>query len=118
MKLPSISDGDGRRAWTFLALVGGAMVFTVFAAVGVFLVRQFASYSFYLALAAHAQVALVLLSLGALLVKRTISAGRDGLTYADHGEAAAQAAKETAAAADRKADEIASAVDDPDGGKA
>lgn len=117
MKLPSISDRDGRKAWTFLALVGGAMVFTVFAAVGVYLVRKFAGYSFYLALAAHAQVALVLLSLGALLVKRTISAGRDGLTYSDQGDAVAHAARETAEAASEKAEEIAAAVDDPDGGK-
>lgn len=110
MKLPSVLNAEGRRGWAFAALVGAAMVFTVFAAVGVWLVRTKATYSFWLALAAHAQVALVLLSLGALLVKRTVSAGKDGLTYSDQGEAAVHAARETAEAASEKADEIEEAV--------
>lgn len=83
MKLPSILTPAGRRAWAFAALVGGAIVMTGFAAFGVWRVRSSPGLSFWLALAAHAQVALVLLSLGALLVKRSISATRDGLTYAD-----------------------------------
>lgn len=77
---------DGRRALAFAALVGGAMVFTVFAAAGVWLNRNNEENSFYLALAAHAQVFAVLCAIGALLVKRTIKAGPDGIEISDHGK--------------------------------
>lgn len=87
MSIPDISTPDGRRAWAFAALVGGAMVFTVFAAVGVWRAWSNPEYSFYLALAAHAQVFAVLAAIGALLVKRTIKAGRDGVEISDQGDA-------------------------------
>ena len=83
MKLPSILTPDGRRAWAFAALVGGAMTFTVFAAYGVYMVRNVAGFTFWLALAAHAQVFVVLTGLAALLIKRTVSVGRDGVTIDD-----------------------------------
>lgn len=86
MKLPDIMTPDGRRAWAFIALVGGSITFTLFAAVGVYLVHDVAEYSFYLALAAHAQVALVLLGLAALLVKRMMRIGRDGIEIEDKHE--------------------------------
>lgn len=75
---------DGRRALAFAALVGAAMVFTVFAAVGVWRAWPNPDHSFYLALTAHVQVFVVLFAIGALLVKRTVKAGRDGVEISDH----------------------------------
>lgn len=74
---------DGRRALAFAAIVGGCVTMTMFAAVGVWLVSGSAAYSFYLALAAHFQILVGLTALGALLIKRTIKAGRDGIEITD-----------------------------------
>lgn len=93
-------DGDGRRAWAFLAILGGCIVMTVFAAVGVWLVSGNAEYSFYLALAAHAQIALGLTALAAQFVKRTIKAGKDGIEISDSIVAAQYVADEAQHAAD------------------
>lgn len=86
MNLPGIMSPDGRRAWAFAALVGGCVTFTLFAAVGVYLVRQDAEKAFWLALAAHGQVLVGMTAIGALLVKRTIRAGRDGVEISDSGD--------------------------------
>ncbi len=74
---------NGRRAAAFCALLGGSAVMTVFAAVGVWLVAGNATYSFYLALAAHVQVLLGLTAFTALFVKRSIKAGKDGIEITD-----------------------------------
>jgi len=74
---------DGRRVAAFAALLGGCGVFTVFAAIGVYLVAGNATYSFYLALAAHAQIMLGLTAFTALFVKRSIKASRDGIEITD-----------------------------------
>lgn len=81
---PRLDSPDGRRAWAFLALLGGCVVFTLFAAAGVFLVRRDAGFSFWLALAAHAQILVAMTALSALLVRRTVRAGRDGVEISDH----------------------------------
>lgn len=86
MKLPTIMTPDGRRAWAFAALVGGAMTFTLFAAFGVWRVSAYPAFTFWLALAAHGQVFVVLTAIGALLIKRTIKVSRDGFESSDHGE--------------------------------
>lgn len=74
---------DGRRAAAFAALLGGCGVMTIFAAVGVWLASGNVTYSFYLALAAHAQILLGLTAFTALFVRRTIKAGRDGIEISD-----------------------------------
>lgn len=74
---------NGRRAAAFGALLGGCIVMTIFAAVGVWLVAGSAKYSFYLALAAHVQILLGLTAFTALFVKRSIKAGRDGIEITD-----------------------------------
>lgn len=76
---------DGRRAAAFAALLGGSVVMTIFAAIGVYLVAGNAAYSFYLALAAHAQIMLGLTGFTALFVKRSIKAGKDGIEITDTG---------------------------------
>ena len=83
MIFPPIMSPDGRRAAAFIAIVGGCVVFTIFAAVGVYLERGDAERAFYLALAAHAQVLIGMTGLGALLVKRTIKASTTGVEISD-----------------------------------
>lgn len=67
---PSIMSSDGRRAWSFAGIVGGAMVFTVFAAVGVWLNRDHPDNTFWLAIAAHGQVFVGMSALGWVLGRR------------------------------------------------
>jgi len=81
MKLPQTPDS--RRAWAFLALLGGCVVMTVFAAFGVYIVRKDSVFSFWLAIAAHVQILIGMTGFGALLYKRTIKAGRDGVEISD-----------------------------------
>lgn len=80
----NIMSPDGRRAWSFLALCGAAMVFTLFAAFAVWNLKGHADYSFWLGLAAHGQVFMVLGALGWVLGRRMLaSATRDGVTVDD-----------------------------------
>jgi hypothetical protein len=74
---------NGRRAAAFTALLGGSIVMTIFAAVGVWLVSGNAKYSFFLALAAHVQILIGLTAFTALFVKRSIKAGKDGIEITD-----------------------------------
>lgn len=60
---------------------------TLFAAFGVYVVRKDAGLSFWLAIAAHVQIMLGLTAFTALFVKRSISAGRDGVKIEDQGDA-------------------------------
>lgn len=107
MKLPTVLSPDGRRAWSFAAIVGACMVFTVFAAVGVYLVRTQAHYSFWLAIAAHVQILVGMTALGWTLGRRMmLTGGRDGVTISDTGEAA----RKVADVADEKASEIEEAT--------
>jgi hypothetical protein len=101
MTLPSLTSADGRRAWAFAAIMGCCVVMTLFAAVGVYIVSGNAGLSFWLALAAHAQIMVGLTGLIALFVKRSISVTRDGISVTDAGEAAEQVAE---AATDKAAE--------------
>lgn len=79
-----LGNTDGRKHGAFLAILGGCVIMTVLAAVGVYLVSGNAKYSFYLALAAHAQVLIGLTAFSAHLIKRTLKAGRDGIEITDN----------------------------------
>ena len=92
MTLPSLLTPEGRRAFAFAAIMGCCVVMTLFAAVGVYIVSGNAGLSFWLALAAHAQIMVGLTGLIALFVKRSISVTRDGISVTDAGEAAEQVA--------------------------
>lgn len=74
---------NGRKAAAFGALLGGCVIMTIFAAIGVWLVSGNAKYSFYLALAAHVQIMLPLTGFTALFVRRIIKAGKDGVEISD-----------------------------------
>ncbi len=84
MKLPNISTHDGRRAWAFLAIMGGAMVFSLFIWVALYLLRDQPGFIFYLAIAAHLQVLVGMTALGFAMGRRlSVSANRDGVTIND-----------------------------------
>lgn len=84
MSLPTIMSPDGRRAWAFAAICGGCVVFTVFAAVGVWLVSGNALYALILALAAHLQILVGMTALGWALGRRmTVEGSRDGFKLND-----------------------------------
>lgn len=76
-------NSDGRRAGAFLALLGAAMVFTVYAAVVLFIVRGSTGLAFWLGIAAHMQIAIITTGFIALFVKRTLSVSKDGITVND-----------------------------------
>lgn len=84
--IPLLITAEGRRAAAFLAVLGGCIAMTIFAGIGLYQVRGRADFSFYLALAAHAQILVGLTALGALLVKRTFKVGRDGVEVSDQSE--------------------------------
>ena len=80
----SILSPDGRRAWAFAAICGGCGVFTLFAAVGVWLVSDNALYTLILALAAHLQVFVGMTALGWTLGRRLqLDVSRDGAKLND-----------------------------------
>lgn len=82
--IPPIDTHDGRRAWAFLAIWGGSVVFTVFAAVAVWLVAGNALYSLYLGLAAHGQILVGMTALGWAMGRRVqVKVSRDGAELDD-----------------------------------
>lgn len=86
MKLPTIMSPDGRRAWAFTAIVGGAMVFSALIWVALYMVRDHPHFVFYLALAAHGQVFVGMTALGWVLGRRMqADVSKDGLKLDDQG---------------------------------
>lgn len=76
---------DRRRDLGLLALFGGGIAMTAYAAYALWLVRDNASFVFWLGLSALALVAITLTGFAALIVKRTIRLSKDGLEISDHG---------------------------------
>lgn len=86
MTRPSMDTPDGRRFWAFVVILGGCFIFTMFAAVGVWLVSRNAYYSLILALAAHAQLFVGMGAFSFVLGRRLKGkAGRDGFEFDDTG---------------------------------
>lgn len=84
MNLPPITNEEGRKAWSFLALTGAGMVFTLFAAFAVWILRDSQGLTFWLGLAANAQVFAVLGALGWALGRRMASkVTRDSVEFDD-----------------------------------
>lgn len=103
---PSLAINEGRRYWAFIAVLGGCIVFTIMAAVGVWLVSSNLKYTFYLALAAHFQIFVGMSTFGFVLGRRMRGkAGRTGLEWDDSGEEPRTPA-EGAAAATEAAEEV------------
>lgn len=76
-------SSEGRRAGAFLALLGGATVFTIYASVVLYLVKGAIGLVFWLGIAAHLQIALITSGLVALFVKRSLAISKDGITVND-----------------------------------
>lgn len=86
MKLPPIETHDGRRSFAFLAIVGGCITMTLFAAVGVYLVSGDVKLSFWLAIAAHVQILVGMTALGWAMGRRMLAeVGKDGVKINDGG---------------------------------
>lgn len=84
MRLPDISTHDGRRAWAFLAIVGGCIVFTAVIIVSLWWIREIPGFIFWLALAAHLQVYIGMGALGWQMGRRMLSSvSRDGASFDD-----------------------------------
>lgn len=106
---PPITTPDGRRAWAFVAIWIGCIVFTLFAAVAVWLVSGHARYSLVLGLAAHVQLLVGMTAFAFVLGRRMrVGVSRDGATFDDTGlpETPAQGAQAVANAAQETADEV------------
>ena len=98
---PSIETPDGRRYWAFLAILGGCFVFTAFAAVGVYIVSGNATYSLYLALAAHLQLFVGMGAFSFVLGRRMrAKGGKDGFEFDDSPDPAQFVADKAQDAAD------------------
>lgn len=83
-RIPPIDTHDGRRAWAFLSIWGGCVTFTVFAAIGVWMVREYPQLAFYLALAAHVQVLIGMSAMGWAMGRRAkIEVTKDGAKLDD-----------------------------------
>jgi hypothetical protein len=94
-----VDNANGRRAWAFFAVGVGCFVFTVFAAVGVWLVSSNAYYSLILALAAHLQLLVGMSAFAFVLGRRMqIRGGKDGFELSDRAHEAEGAQKATDAA--------------------
>lgn len=87
MTMPNILTPDGRRAYAFAAIVGGCGVFTLFAAVAVWLVAGNPLYSLILGLTAHLQILVGMTALGWTLGRRmNIDVSKDGAKISDNAE--------------------------------
>ncbi len=83
-RAPPIDTHDGRRAWAFLAVVGGCMVFTAMAIYAMWAVRDHPEYMFALGLAAHVQAFLGMGALGWAMGRRMqANVSKDGASYDD-----------------------------------
>jgi len=84
MNIDMINTDDGRRAFSFLAICGGCIVFTIFIFITLWLLRDSPGFVFWLALAAHAQILLGMSALGWALGRRMLfSVTRNGATVDD-----------------------------------
>lgn len=78
-------ETNERKNISLWMMFGGAVVFTIFAAVGLWLVSANLQFVFWLAVAAHIQLITIMTGFIAQLVKRRISAGKEGITISDEG---------------------------------
>lgn len=84
VKLPNINASGGRSAWAFLAVMGGAMVFTAINIWIIWMLRDHPGFLFYLGIAGHIQILVGMTALGWAMGRRlNVNAGRDGVTIND-----------------------------------
>ena len=78
-------ETNERKNVALWIMFGGALVFTAYAIAGLWLVSSFANYVFWLAVIAHVQIFSIMAGYIAQLVKRRITAGKDGVSITDEG---------------------------------
>lgn len=93
-----LNDPEGRRGWALMLMAGGGSSMTIYAGVGLYLVREHANYVFYLALASLGLILVVLTGYAGLLVKRTIKGSVLGNSIEISDDQANQIAGKVAAA--------------------
>lgn len=84
MKLLSLETNE-RKNLSLWMMFGGSVVFTILAIVGLFLVAANLKYVFFLSVIAHVQILTIMTGFIAQLVKRRITASKDGITISDAG---------------------------------
>jgi hypothetical protein len=78
-------ETNERKNIALWMMFGGALVFTIYAIVGLWLVSSITSYVFWLAVIAHVQIFSIMCGYIAQLVKRRITASKDGISIEDQG---------------------------------
>ena len=84
MKLLDLETNE-RKNLSLWMMFGGAVVFTIYAVVGLVLVKTQPHFVFWLAISAHIQIFSIMCGYIAQLVKRRITAGKDGVSISDEG---------------------------------
>lgn len=74
-----------RQNISLWVMLGGALVFTVYAIAALVIVSAHPEYVFWLGVIAHIQIFSIMAGFIAMLVKRKISAGKDGVAITDDG---------------------------------
>lgn len=76
-------ETNERKNIALWVMFGGCIVFTAYAVAGLVLLASTPKYVFWLAVIAHIQIFSIMAGYIAQLVKRRISAGRDGVSITD-----------------------------------
>lgn len=76
-------ETNERKNLALWIMLAGAMIFLIYAVVGLWLVASIPLYVFWLAVIAHIQVFSIIAGFIAQLVKRRISFSRDGVSITD-----------------------------------
>ena len=79
-------ETNERKNLSLLMMFGGAVVFTIFASVGLWLVAANLKYVFYLAVIAHIQIITIMTGFIAQLVKRRVSINKGGISLEDSSD--------------------------------
>lgn len=75
---------DRRRDWALILAGGGAVTMTLYACACLFLLRENAGFTFYLACFAHVQILVALTGILGLLVKRELKISKNEINISDH----------------------------------
>lgn len=78
-------ETNERKNLSLWMMFGGALVFTLYAIAGLWMVSSRLDYVFWLAVIAHVQIFSLMCGFIAQLVKRRISAGKEGISITDEG---------------------------------
>ena len=78
-------ETNERKNLSLWMMFGGALVFTLYAIAGLWMVHTRLDYVFWLAVLAHVQIFSIMAGFIAQLVKRRISAGKEGISITDDG---------------------------------